>query len=555
MRPRSRFLPPGVLILGLFLPAVVSAADALDGPASIAAASPDLAATARRVPLEGALRLTDLQLEGQPGTSDLELERFRVFTPDARIVVDGRTERPVPDNLYFKGRISGDPGSRVLLTLRRSGELRGLVFRRGELWVLAGGAATGIVAPGLVSRRAEPDLELADRIAAFRCETDALLQQSDGVLNPPPLSTPSKVTEPAAGPSYTARVAIETDYEYYAHFGDETDALDYAADLVAYSSTIYHDEIDTSLEINYASFWTSPGDPWDETSCLQILYEFRDYWNGNRTGVDRTIAHMLSGKSTGCGIAYVGKLCDDILGYGLSGALSYNFDINNPGIGWDIMVVSHEIGHNFNSPHTHCYNGLGGNSQPVDKCYSEGGGCYTGPISLPCSGQSGCGTLMSYCHLYRGWYSDISLTFGTDHPHGVEPDRVPERMQAHVVSRANSNPGCLDPISQGPELTVTKLGNGSGTVSSEDDGIDCGSDCSETYELNTVVDLTATPGANSTFAGWSGDPDCSNNSVIMDEDKTCTATFELVDRELSVTKAGTGVRDGDQQPLRHQLWR
>jgi hypothetical protein len=521
-------------------PAVASRAAATDGPISVAATSGDLVATVRRVPLAGDLRLTGLQLAGLPGTSDLDLERFRVFTPDARIVIDGTRERAVPDNLYFKGRITGDPGSRVLLTLRQTGELRGVVLRGGELWVLAGGSGTGIVAPGLVGRRAEPDVELAEHIAAFSCKTDRLVPQDDLSPSPPPLSTPSIVIEPAAAPSHTARVALETDYEYYAQFGDETDALDYAADLVAYSSTIYQDETDTSLEIDYTSIWTTPSDPWEETSCELMLYEFRDYWNDSRTGVDRTIAHMLSGKNTGCGIAYVGVLCHASLGYGLSGGLNYNFDINSPGIGWDIMVVSHEIGHNFGSPHTHCYAGWGGSSQPVDKCYSGEPGCYSGPQSLPCSGQSGCGTLMSYCHLYPNSYSDISLTFGKDHPHGVEPDRVPERMQAHVVSRANSYPGCLDPVIQGPELTITKLGSGSGTVSSEDGGIDCGSDCSETYELYTVVDLITTPGANSTFAGWSGDPDCSNSSVIMDEDKTCTATFDLVDRSLSVSKVGSG---------------
>ncbi len=61
-----------------------------------------------------------------------------------------------------------------------------------------------------------------------------------------------------------------------AHFGDATDALDYAADLVAYSSTIYQDETDTSLEIEYTSIWTTPSDPWDETDCELMLYEFRE---------------------------------------------------------------------------------------------------------------------------------------------------------------------------------------------------------------------------------------------------------------------------------------
>ncbi|MGB6000385.1 MAG: hypothetical protein WBI00_07875, partial [Thermoanaerobaculia bacterium] len=155
----------------LLLPAVSIAGTATGSETTARATHPDLAAAARKVPLRGSFRLTGLELDGIPGASDLELERFRVFTPDARIVLDGSEILPIPDNRYFKGRIAGEPGSRVLLTLRQSGELRGLLFRDGELWVLAGGLGTGIVAPGLISRRAEPDLELADRIEGFRCET------------------------------------------------------------------------------------------------------------------------------------------------------------------------------------------------------------------------------------------------------------------------------------------------------------------------------------------------------------------------------------------------
>ncbi len=92
-------------------------------------------------------------------------------------------------------------------------------------------------------------------------------------------------------------------------------------------------------------------------------------------------------------------------------------------------------------------------------------------------------------------------------------------------------------------LTVTKSGTGTGTITSSPAGIDCGADCIEDYDENTVVTLTPTPDAGSTFTGWSGDPDCSDGSVTMDTAKTCTATFDLSTptlHTLNVTKTGTG---------------
>jgi len=89
-------------------------------------------------------------------------------------------------------------------------------------------------------------------------------------------------------------------------------------------------------------------------------------------------------------------------------------------------------------------------------------------------------------------------------------------------------------------LNVTKTGTGSGTVTSSPAGITCGADCSEAYDYNTVVTLSATPDPGSTFAGWSGDPDCSDGQVTMTADLTCTATFTLNQYTLNVTKTGTG---------------
>ncbi|MEM4412690.1 MAG: choice-of-anchor Q domain-containing protein [Candidatus Caldarchaeum sp.] len=72
--------------------------------------------------------------------------------------------------------------------------------------------------------------------------------------------------------------------------------------------------------------------------------------------------------------------------------------------------------------------------------------------------------------------------------------------------------------------TLSVTINGTGTVTSNPGRINCPGTCTETYEQNTIVQLTATPGPGWVFEGWSGD--CSTGCpVTMNMDKACTATF------------------------------
>ena len=82
-------------------------------------------------------------------------------------------------------------------------------------------------------------------------------------------------------------------------------------------------------------------------------------------------------------------------------------------------------------------------------------------------------------------------------------------------------------------------------------GIHCGAICAVTFSYGSAVTLTATPGAGSTFAGWSGA--CGGAEacgLVVTQGATLTATFNVVPPVFKlylpmVTRgAGTGGSQG-----------
>jgi hypothetical protein len=93
-----------------------------------------------------------------------------------------------------------------------------------------------------------------------------------------------------------------------------------------------------------------------------------------------------------------------------------------------------------------------------------------------------------------------------------------------------------------PGIIVTRSGSGHGTVTSDVAGIQCGNDCSQVFSSAVTVSLTATPDANSTFAGWTGA--CAGLAtcvVTTDAPRDVDARFEARQAlTVSVSGAGSG---------------
>jgi hypothetical protein len=87
------------------------------------------------------------------------------------------------------------------------------------------------------------------------------------------------------------------------------------------------------------------------------------------------------------------------------------------------------------------------------------------------------------------------------------------------------------------ELSVTKTGNGVGTVTSSPAGIECGTVCKAGFDQDSVVTLTAEAAPGSEFLGWSGI--CSGTGsckVPMSAEQSVSAQFRSIPRVVPVDR-------------------
>ena len=289
----------------------------------------------------------------------------------------------------------------------------------------------------------------------------------------------------ADGYLYEVPVAVDIDYPLYASFGSDATAVQsYFAELFSAANEIYENEAQSRLVISAIRIRTSATD--DPYTDIQMTSSCRAGEVGRKWLNDSElqninyayISHFTDINRVMGGVALLSSLCSSLAPnpnpFPTEDTCPADWDVYGPisvsGIyapansrlekRWDQIVFTHETGHIFSSPHTHCYAGIGDNTNPIDACYNGEGetntSCWAGDQSLPGLNSltggtpfSEQGTIMSYCHLLDGLEDNVSLTLGKGHDFGIQADRVSTRMFDFVGSVSLSNPACMNIVEKG----------------------------------------------------------------------------------------------------------
>ena len=369
------------------------------------------------------------------------LTRRDVYAEDAviwEVGPQGMRQLPRSPLVFFWGEAEHDPNVRVSVSVDPSSR---------ELRALATSAAGDHeLRPVPASWRADrgthllgkPNLVLGAKAAdavetSYACGQEQLPESlalealdssrgGDGVAS---------VTAAAITSLHTVRVLVETDNELMLQKFDNntTAATNYLANLFAGMNTMYERDLLVRL-VQGTTFLrvSTVADPWSATTTSGGLNELTTYGRSHygsyfTQAPVHGLVMMLSGKSasaySAAGIAWLTSLCSSSYGYSFTQVFKFAQDTSAN----DVRIVGHELGHNFGSPHTHCY------SPAIDNCYNGEGGCYSGATSCPATntynGVSARGTVMSYCHLTGG--CSAANVF---HPRTV--DRLAPLIEARV---------------------------------------------------------------------------------------------------------------------------
>ncbi len=314
----------------------------------------------------------------------LDLVPAKNFSPNFRVhaASEDVTDADVNTGIHYWGTVKDDPESLVAISVFDN-ELMGTVSVKGARYTI-GALANDRDHTHILYK--EGDLK---KNHAFNCFTDDDLHR---------IGEKEVAESRSVGPDNCVRMYVEADYTVFQNKGSVANAAAYITGVFSQVSALYTNE-SVNLVLHDLKIW-DVADPYTGPTASNYLTQFRTAMNGTFNG---DLAHLVGINNLG-GVAYLDVLCNGLYSVGYSSI--YSTYSNVPTYSWTVEVITHEIGHNLGSSHTHaCV--WNGNNTAIDGCgptagYSEG--CTA---ALPVAG-----TIMSYCHLVSGVGIDFNLGFG-----------------------------------------------------------------------------------------------------------------------------------------------
>ena len=318
------------------------------------------------------------------------LNTAKVVSDDFSIITGDNEKVAYTPGLYYQGTVAGNTSSLAAWSLFEESIMT--VFSwNNENYVLGVWNDKSNVLKTIYILYKDSDV-LYDR--QFECMADNLEKKSNESADP---------NNPELLFTNCVKVYFECDYQMYLDKGNSvTNVTNYVTGMFNVVQTLYTNE-SIGIEISQIYVWSTTDPYISNTTSTDLLNSFQAY----RTTFNGNLAHFLTTRNLSAGgLAYLDVLCTPSYAYGMTN-ISNTYNVY-PNYSWTVEAVTHELGHNFGSEHTHWCGWTGG---AIDDCYATEGGCAPGPT--PSNG----GTIMSYCHLGG---TGILLTNGF----GTQPGNV-----------------------------------------------------------------------------------------------------------------------------------
>lgn len=326
----------------------------------------------------------ELDLPGtQKAAMRLELVKNNLLSDDFSVIGSQKSRVNYSKGVFYHGIVQGVSNSVVAIAVFEN-EVIGVLNTPTDGAISLGKTTNDANSTNYVMYK-QQDLT---QLPSFEC----LALPTPGSKPPAKIESNTKVL------SKCVKAYLELDYDLVTEKGGATGAINYITGLMNAVSSLYLNE-QITLQVSQIYTWTTP-DSYPTTSTSAVL----DAFKATRTSYNGNFAHLiLRGQPANGGVAYVDALCSPYA-YGMSSISSTYLSL--PNYSWSVEVLTHEMGHNLGSPHTHAC-AWNGNNTAIDGCGPQAGaneGC-TGPIPTK-------GTIMSYCHLLNGVGIDFNLGFG-----------------------------------------------------------------------------------------------------------------------------------------------